>query len=90
MISVGNALASRQVEAKGVNGARDSGCARGRGQFLNVAGSSTGSLLPTGQAVDNIDGIEVTCMDVAMPMVIARASDFGLVLGKRFGVSSGK
>ena len=48
-------------------------------QFLNVAGSSTGSFLPTGQTVDNIDGIEVTCMDVAMPMVIARASDFGLV-----------
>ena len=47
-------------------------------QFLNVAGSSTGSFLPTGQVVDNIDGIEVTCMDVAMPMVIARASDFGL------------
>ena len=48
-------------------------------QFLNVAGSSTGSFLPTGQTIDNIDGIEVTCMDVAMPMVIARASDFGLV-----------
>ena len=47
-------------------------------QFLNVAGSSTGSFLPTGQVVDNINGIEVTCMDVAMPMVIARASDFGL------------
>ena len=47
-------------------------------QFLNVAGSSTGSFLPTGQTIDNIDGIEVTCMDVAMPMVIARASDFGL------------
>ena len=25
-----------------------------------------------------IDGIEVTCMDVAMPVVMARASDFGL------------
>ena len=47
-------------------------------QFLNVAGSSTGSFLPTGQALDNINGIEVTCMDVAMPMVIARATDFGL------------
>ena len=47
-------------------------------QFLNVAGSSTGSFLPTGQALDNINGIEVTCMDVAMPMVIARASDLGL------------
>ena len=46
--------------------------------FMDVAGSSTGSLLPTGRLRDEIDGIEVTCMDVAMPMVIARAADFGL------------
>lgn len=46
--------------------------------FMEVAGSSTGSFLPTGNLRDVVDGIEVTCMDVAMPMVIARASDFGL------------
>jgi 2-methylaconitate cis-trans-isomerase PrpF len=46
--------------------------------FLEVAGSSTGHLFPTGSPVNLIQGIEVTCMDVAMPMVIARASDFGL------------
>lgn len=46
--------------------------------FMDVVGSSTGSLLPTGAVRDLIDGIEVTCMDVAMPMVIARAADFGL------------
>lgn len=46
-------------------------------KFLDVAGSSTGAFLPTGNLRDTIDGIEVTCMDVAMPMVIARASDFG-------------
>ena len=46
--------------------------------FMEVAGSSTGAFLPTGQLIDEIDGIEVTCMDVAMPMVIARAEDFGL------------
>jgi len=46
--------------------------------FMDVAGSSTGSFLPTGNLRDEIDGIEVTCMDVAMPMVLARASDFGL------------
>ncbi|MCL4167076.1 UNVERIFIED_CONTAM: hypothetical protein GTU68_004806 [Idotea baltica] len=46
--------------------------------FMEVAGSSTGALLPSGNLRDEIDGIEVTCMDVAMPMVIARASDFGL------------
>ncbi len=46
--------------------------------FTGVVGSSTGAFLPTGHLRDTIDGIEVTCMDVAMPMVIARASDFGL------------
>lgn len=46
--------------------------------FMKVAGSSTGAFLPTGNIIDTIDGIDVTCMDVAMPMVIARATDFGL------------
>ncbi|WP_022706395.1 4-oxalomesaconate tautomerase [Paracoccus zeaxanthinifaciens] len=45
--------------------------------FMGVVGSSTGAFLPTGNLRDTIDGIEVTCMDVAMPMVIARAADFG-------------
>jgi 4-oxalomesaconate tautomerase len=46
--------------------------------FMDVVGSVTGALLPTGHLRDTIDGIEVTCMDVAMPVVIARAADFGL------------
>lgn len=46
--------------------------------FMDVAGSATGELFPSGNRVDVIDGIEVTCLDVAMPMVIARADDFGL------------
>lgn len=46
--------------------------------FMDVAGSSTGAFLPTGNPVDEFEGIEVTCMDVAMPLVIARAADFGL------------
>ncbi len=46
--------------------------------FLNEPVSAkTGKLLPTGNAVDTIEGIEVSCVDVAVPMVIARASDFG-------------
>ena len=47
-------------------------------RFLSVSGSSTGAFLPTGQVADSIEGMEVTCMDVAMPMVIAKACDFGL------------
>lgn len=46
--------------------------------FMGVVGSSTGAFLPTGNLRDEIDGIDVTCMDVAVPIVIARASDFGL------------
>ena len=46
--------------------------------FMDVVGSVTGALLPTGHAREVIDGIEVSCIDVAMPMVISRASDFGL------------
>lgn len=46
--------------------------------FMNVIGSKTGALFPTGQPLDVIDGIDVTCIDVAMPMVIARAADLGI------------
>ncbi|MGF1447453.1 MAG: 4-oxalomesaconate tautomerase [Pikeienuella sp.] len=46
--------------------------------FFDVAGSVTGAMLPTGQAREQIDGIEVTLIDVAMPICIARARDLGL------------
>jgi 4-oxalomesaconate tautomerase len=45
--------------------------------FLDVAGSSCGALLPTGNAKDVVEGIEVTCIDNGMPVVVMRASDFG-------------
>jgi 4-oxalomesaconate tautomerase len=45
--------------------------------FLDVAGSSCGTLLPTGSPVDRIDGIEVTCIDNGMPVVLMRAADLG-------------
>ncbi|KAJ5924806.1 hypothetical protein N7466_008993 [Penicillium verhagenii] len=43
--------------------------------FINPAGSVTGKLLPTGQAIDTFDGIPVTCIDAANPCVFVRASD---------------
>ncbi|WP_299049107.1 4-oxalomesaconate tautomerase [uncultured Tateyamaria sp.] len=46
--------------------------------FMDTVGGVTGAFLPTGNLTDTIDGIPVTCMDVAMPMVIARATSFGL------------
>jgi 4-oxalomesaconate tautomerase len=45
--------------------------------FLEVAGSSCGALLPTGAAVDEVQGIELTCIDNGMPVVILNAADFG-------------
>ncbi len=47
-------------------------------QFMDTVGGATGAFLPTGNLIDTFDGIEVTCMDVAMPMAIARADSFGL------------
>jgi len=46
--------------------------------FLDVAGSSCGALLPTGNARDVVDGVEVTMVDKGMPVVVLRAADFGL------------
>jgi len=47
-------------------------------RFADTAGSATGSLLPTGRASDDVDGVEVTCVDNGMPVVVARAADLGI------------
>ncbi|HIF70603.1 MAG TPA: 4-oxalomesaconate tautomerase [Candidatus Lambdaproteobacteria bacterium] len=46
--------------------------------FPEASGSSCGALLPTGNAVDVIDGVEVTCIDNGMPVVVLRAEDLGI------------
>lgn len=48
-----------------------------REDFAGTVGSKTGKLLPTGVAREIIDGLEVTCIDVAVPMVIVSAADVG-------------
>ena len=45
--------------------------------FLDVAGSSCGTLLPTGSPSDYVEGVEVTCIDNGMPVVVLRAADLG-------------
>ncbi len=45
--------------------------------FLDVAGSKTGALLPTGNAWDLIEGVPVTCIDAAVPMVVIAAESLG-------------
>ena len=46
--------------------------------FADTAGSTAGSLLPTGNVRDTIDGIAVTCIDNGMPVVVADARDLGV------------
>ena len=46
--------------------------------FLDTAGSVCGALLPTGNLRDRICGVDATCIDNGMPVVVLRASDFGL------------
>jgi 4-oxalomesaconate tautomerase len=46
--------------------------------FLETAGSVCGSLLPTGHVVDRFDGVEVTCIDNGMPVVIMSAEALGV------------
>ncbi len=45
--------------------------------FRSAIGAVTGRLLPTGRPLDVIDGIEVSCVDVAMPMVLIPAEQLG-------------
>lgn len=45
--------------------------------YMDLAGSACGSLLPTDKLIDVIDGVEVTCIDNGMPIVLIRAQDLG-------------
>ena len=44
-------------------------------EFRDTAGSTCGALLPTGQLKDTVEGVEVTCIDNGMPLVLMRARD---------------
>ncbi|SBS27618.1 4-oxalomesaconate tautomerase [Marinomonas spartinae] len=43
--------------------------------FIDVEGAKTGKLLPTGNKIDVIDSVPVTCIDAATPVVLIKASD---------------
>jgi len=47
-------------------------------EFKDTAGSSCGALLPTGNVVDVVEGVELTMIDNGMPCVVMRASDVGI------------
>ena len=46
-------------------------------EVRDTAGSSCGALLPTGSAVDTIDGVACTLIDNGMPCVVMKAEDVG-------------
>jgi 4-oxalomesaconate tautomerase len=47
-------------------------------EFRDTAGSSCGALLPTGNAVDTIEGVACTLIDNGMPCVVFKAEDVGV------------
>ncbi|MEJ5975334.1 4-oxalomesaconate tautomerase [Novosphingobium sp. PS1R-30] len=47
-------------------------------EFRDTAGSSCGALLPSGNAVDVVNGVPVTLIDNGMPCVVMKASDVGI------------
>ena len=46
-------------------------------EFRDTAGSSCGALLPTGNAVDEIEGVRCTLIDNGMPCIVFRAEEVG-------------
>lgn len=46
--------------------------------FHDIAGSNCGALFPTGGPVDICDGVQITCIDNGMPLIVLNAADFGL------------
>lgn len=46
--------------------------------FMDAAGARTGQLFPTGKPNEVIDGVNVTCIDCAMPMILLEAEAIGV------------
>lgn len=46
--------------------------------FEDTQGATSGQLLPTASASDTIDGVEITCIDNGMPVIVLRADDVGV------------
>ena len=46
--------------------------------FEGISGSSCGAMLPTGNPVDPVSGVDCTLIDNGMPVVVMRAADLGV------------
>ncbi len=60
-------------------------------EFMDPGGAATGSLLPSGNAVDTFEiegvgSVEVSMVDATNPMVFVRAKDIGLIGGEGPGL----
>ena len=55
-------------------------------EFTGIAGSSCGALLPTGNVVDVVEGLRVTCVDNGMPVVSQgpKPPSIGILEGETF------
>jgi 2-methylaconitate cis-trans-isomerase PrpF len=73
-VSGGEAAVEGDFELPGVAGRG----ARIALDFVDPGGAGTGTLLPTGQALDTVDGVSVSLVDATNPMVFVRAKDMGL------------
>jgi 4-oxalomesaconate tautomerase len=74
-VEAGRPVYAGETEIAGVPG----GAAEILIEFEDIAGSSTGALLPTGRSVEKVGGVEVTLIDNGMPVVVLRASDVGVM-----------
>ncbi|KAH8201553.1 hypothetical protein TruAng_004245 [Truncatella angustata] len=70
----GEAAAYGEFVIDGVSGS----AAPIRLDFIKPAGSRTGKLLPSGNVVDEFEGVQTTCIDVANPCCFVLASDLGV------------
>lgn len=73
-VADGEALATGDLAIDGVSGTG----APIKLEFIDPAGAKTGKLLPTGNVIDHVDGIPVSCVDATNPNVFVFAEDVGL------------
>lgn len=73
-VSGGEAVASGGFAIDGVAGTG----AKVKLDFMQPGGSKTGKMLPTGNVVDTIDGVQATCVDVGNPSIFVAAEELGI------------
>ena len=74
VVAGGRAVYGGDTQISGVPGS----AAPVRLDFADIAGGTTGSLLPSDRARDTIDGVDCTLVDNGMPVVVMRADAVGV------------